>query len=245
MMGYTYWLASEGIRSSPLRRMATQQEHAAMTVCTLSSFFPKPWAALNTREMAAGARPTIYQGLPISNVPMRTPHVVRTTSPGRFHRKNARSPPGMPACEVAVEITSCVDVGPGSPCPIANSSVKASSPIQFRWTTRWSRKIATWACGPPKATRPSIQKTRNTSPTREAREPISTEPISAASTSAEAVGGDSASVSAACGSSGEGAMVRRAFEIIIDCAIKSRCRRGSGKTALASTECIWMPLRLF
>jgi hypothetical protein len=47
---------------------------------------------------------------------------VRMISPGRFHRKKARRPPSGPARARAVLITSCVEVGPGSPCPIANSS---------------------------------------------------------------------------------------------------------------------------
>ena len=46
---------------------------------------------------------------------IRIPVVVRMTRPGRFHKKKAMSPPNGPARLNAVEMTSCVLVGPGRP----------------------------------------------------------------------------------------------------------------------------------
>mmetsp|Transcript_54927 Transcript_54927/g.133395 ORF Transcript_54927/g.133395 Transcript_54927/m.133395 type:complete len:205 (-) Transcript_54927:66-680(-) len=94
---------------------------------------------------------------------INTPHTVKMMRPGKFHRKNAMRPPSGPARLNAVEMTNCVDVGPGRPCPIAKSSVNASSSIQSRCSTKWSRRIATCACGPPNATNPNGANTVTTS----------------------------------------------------------------------------------
>ena len=55
---------------------------------------------------------------------------------GKFHKKNASKPPNGPARLNAVDITSCVLVGPGKPCPIANNSVNCSSSNQSRYSTK-------------------------------------------------------------------------------------------------------------
>ncbi len=118
-------------------------------------------------DMSLVCSPTLGEplhSLSVRTASMSTPHKVSTTRPGRFHNNNAMSPPKGPARLSAVEITSCVLVGPGRPCdrhnetkqsvstfypltyytdtntshtcPIAKSSVNCSSSNQSRCTTK-------------------------------------------------------------------------------------------------------------
>ena len=67
--------------------------------------------------MAAGARPAKYHGGLFGSMYslMTTPQTVRTTNPGKFHKKNASNPPSGPARANATEMTNWVLEGPGRP----------------------------------------------------------------------------------------------------------------------------------
>jgi hypothetical protein len=68
--------------------------------------------------MAAGGRPAKNHGglLASTRLPIKIPQMVKTTKPGKFHRKKAKMPPHGPARDSAVEMTNWVLVGPGKPC---------------------------------------------------------------------------------------------------------------------------------
>jgi hypothetical protein len=106
--------------SSPEIMIATAQAIIPMNVPNLSSFETNLNAALKIKLIAAGPIPSNQiGGLAGSIKPYRNiPQSVKTVYPGRHQKMNAIAPEIAPPCVEAVEITSCVDDGPGSPWPV-------------------------------------------------------------------------------------------------------------------------------
>ena len=108
--------------SSPEIKIEKTQLIIPIAVPNLSSFKTNLNAALKIKLIAAGPIPSNQiGGLAGSIKPYKNiPHSVKTVYPGRHQKINAIAPEIAPPCVEAVEITSCVELGPGSPWPIYN-----------------------------------------------------------------------------------------------------------------------------
>mmetsp|Transcript_18430 Transcript_18430/g.42326 ORF Transcript_18430/g.42326 Transcript_18430/m.42326 type:complete len:208 (-) Transcript_18430:114-737(-) len=151
--------------SSPEIMTATAQATIPMPVPNLSSFWTNLKEALKIKLMAAGPIPKSQIGGLEGSIKLyrNIPERVRTVNPGKHQKMRASTPEIAPPWVEAVEITSWVELGPGSPWPRANNSVKTSSSIKLLTLTRWSLRMATCAVGPPKAMKPRYQKSERVS----------------------------------------------------------------------------------
>lgn len=128
---------------SPCVARMTQDESAAtkpLAVSSPTAFCHSRTAAMTTSETAAGAKPAIHAGSPSCKyvlAPM--PASVMIVNPGSAQKKNASRPPSGPARSSPMDVTTCVDDGPGSADAIESISRKRSSESHFFLTAADAR----------------------------------------------------------------------------------------------------------